>query len=93
MVKTQENADVPMLYSNMLNTPTAERKAAAWLTMTVVAALFLVLVELEEELVPVPDGELLRVPVVLVCLQMNFPWMTLPFPPDSAWKPEQSTAD
>lgn len=80
-----------MLYNNIYKSPpTTERPTAISLAPYNTAAPF-VLVELALEPVPVVDEDPSRVLVVSVVLQMKVPWIALPFPPDCASKPEQST--
>ena len=68
-----------MLYNNIcIKVPKAPRPATTSLTPYATATLFLVLVEVELELVEVPL-ELTPLVASEVVLQVNVPWMTLPF--------------
>jgi len=88
VMKTQENANVPMLYNNICRSPPiTERPAAASLRPYDAAAPLLLVEEaLDEVPVVVEDPRVLASAVVL---QMKTPWMTFP-PWASAEKPLQS---
>jgi len=81
-----------MLYKIICNRPPMkEAPRAAWLRPKLVASLFGVAEEPLEP--PVVEADPSKVSVVAVALlQMNFPWMMLPFPPDCSSKPEQVMA-
>lgn len=81
--QTQENADVPMLYKIICNSPPKrEKPRAASLKPKLVASLFFDVEEALLELLVVEEDPSKVSVVAVALLQMNLPWMMLPFPPD-----------